>query len=602
MKSLTWDYFDKAADNLTCKCKECGITITCGDGSPTNANHHLQRKHPNIYEEMEKKKNAIKPSVPPKNKAQTKLSAFVKHDYYNKNSDRQLLLEEKTANMIALDLQPFSVVNQPGFRGLVSALDPRFKLPSREAFSRTIIPKLYEKERLKLKELFAAVNYNGLSLTSDIWTARNQDAYIDVTAHFITNFKIESKLLDTIYFPERHTADNILDKLDTVLDFYQLNLKETKVYIITDNATNYMSAFRRVSTLITPIPCFAHTLQLAINDSLKEVPGLKANLKLGDEIVAFYRRSVVGFQNLKSNQSKMGLRERKLIPSVPTRWNSEYDKEKRLIENMKPLMISMVECKITSSRTIEQWEEMKELINILEPFKKATEVLSGESYPTLSSVIPILHGIITFLDRLDENLHSASGHLLVTFLKSNLAIRFPDNLASSEPHILSKIIDPRFKDVLLDEEKTLLAKTKLLSFWKSLNKNAGEVFVVDRGAPETSQNEDALWGAFENAVQKKKARMDMDNSSAEDNFLRELETFLKEPVINRQDCPIQFFEQNGNKFPSLIQCAKILLSIPATAAPSERVWSDGGNTVTSARESLLPDTFRMLMFIRSNRK
>ena len=203
---------------------------------------------------------------------------------------------------------------------------------------------------------------------------------------------------------------------------------------------------------------------------------------------------------------------------------------------------------------------------------------------------------------MDENLHSASGHLLVTFLKSNLAIRFPDNLASSEPHILSMIIDPRFKDVLLDEEKTLLAKTKLLSFWKSLNKNAGEVFVVDRGAPETSQNEDALWGAFENAVEKKKARMDMDNSSAEDNFLRELETFLKEPVINRQDCPIQFFEQNGNKFPSLIQCAKILLSIPATAAPSERVWSDGGNTVTSARESLLPDTFRMLMFIRSNRK
>ena len=228
-----------------------------------------------------------------------------------------------------------------------------------EAFSRTIIPKLYEKERLKLKELFAAVNYNGLSLTSDIWTARNQDAYIDVTAHFITNFKIESKLLDTIYFPERHTADNILDKLDTVHAYYSY--------------------------------------------------------------------------------------KRKLIPSVPTRWNSEYDKEKRLIENMKPLMISMVECKITSSRTIEQWEEMKELINILEPFKKATEVLSGESYPTLSSVIPILHGIITFLDRLDENLHSAS-------------------------------------------------------------------------------------------------------------------------------------------------------------APSERVWSDGGNTVTSARESLLPDTFRMLMFIRSNRK
>ena len=45
---------------------------------------------------------------------------------------------------------------------------------------------------------------------------------------------------------------------------------------------------------------------------------------------------------------------------------------------------------------------------------------------------------------------------------------------------------------------------------------------------------------------------------------------------------------------------QVFLYIPSTAPPSERVWSDGGNIVTSARAPLMPTTFRKLIFLKES--
>ena len=41
--------------------------------------------------------------------------------------------------------------------------------------------------------------------------------------------------------------------------------------------------------------------------------------------------------------------------------------------------------------------------------------------------------------------------------------------------------------------------------------------------------------------------------------------------------------------------------IPGTAVPSARVWSDGGNIISSGRQSISPANFRMLIFLQENR-
>ncbi|KAF3840009.1 hypothetical protein F7725_018726 [Dissostichus mawsoni] len=47
---------------------------------------------------------------------------------------------------MAKDLRPFSVVDNSGFRRLVNTLEPKYAIPSRPYFSRTVLPALQRKE------------------------------------------------------------------------------------------------------------------------------------------------------------------------------------------------------------------------------------------------------------------------------------------------------------------------------------------------------------------------------------------------------------------------------------------------------------------------
>ena len=52
--------------------------------------------------------------------------------------------------MIALDNQPFSIVDDLGFKNLVRVLEPRYNLPTRRYFTEVVIPDMYQqvKERV----------------------------------------------------------------------------------------------------------------------------------------------------------------------------------------------------------------------------------------------------------------------------------------------------------------------------------------------------------------------------------------------------------------------------------------------------------------------
>lgn len=90
--------------------------------------------------------------------------------------------------MICIDLQPYSVVSDKGFRAFVTSLEPRYKLPNRNTLSKEIIPNLYEQTKKDIKESIAnSLNGNILSLavTTDGWTSLGNDSYISYTAHYI---------------------------------------------------------------------------------------------------------------------------------------------------------------------------------------------------------------------------------------------------------------------------------------------------------------------------------------------------------------------------------------------------------------------------------
>lgn len=110
--------------------------------------------------------------------------------------------------MIAADFQPFSIVEDRGFRAHTQALDPSYVLPSRSTISKQLLPNLFEKVKADLLEQIKAAP--AVCLTTDCWTSNTTTSYMSVTCHYIgSDFKLKSNLLDCFVVTEQHTSENV---------------------------------------------------------------------------------------------------------------------------------------------------------------------------------------------------------------------------------------------------------------------------------------------------------------------------------------------------------------------------------------------------------
>ena len=98
------------------------------------------------------------------------------------------------------DLRPISVVDGQGFTRLLNYLESGYKVPSRPHVT-SICHKMFDSLK---EELLAKLDSPYVSLTTDIWTSQTRQAYLTVTAHFITEkWKMESKVFQTREMPEQ---------------------------------------------------------------------------------------------------------------------------------------------------------------------------------------------------------------------------------------------------------------------------------------------------------------------------------------------------------------------------------------------------------------
>lgn len=69
---------------------------------------------------------------------------------------------------------------------------------------------------------------------------------------------------------ERHTAENLAIHLGNTFNEWEVNSKV--IAVVTDNARNIVNAISLISsdTNISTVLCAAHSLQLAINHSLRQ--------------------------------------------------------------------------------------------------------------------------------------------------------------------------------------------------------------------------------------------------------------------------------------------------------------------------------------------
>jgi hypothetical protein len=124
---------------------------------------------------------------------------------------------------------------------------------------------------------------------------------------------------------------------------------------------------------------------------------------------------------------------------------------------------------------------------------------------------------------------------------------------------------------------------------------ADTVIDTPMGAQE---NTSSIWHALDE-IARKKSRIEIPVGPNQD-FKKQLAAYLQEPTLQRKQDPLAFWRDVRGSYPLIKRLARLILCIPSTAVPSERVWSDAGNIVTGARQRLTPANMRMLLYLREN--
>ena len=84
-----------------------------------------------------------------------------------------------------------------------------------------------------------------------------------------------------------------------------------------------------------------------------------------------------------------------VFQDVITRWNSTYDMIERVSEQHLAISAVLLQRRDLVHYEISptEWRTIQDIVQVLRPFKIATQHLSGEKYPTISALGPLLHEI-----------------------------------------------------------------------------------------------------------------------------------------------------------------------------------------------------------------
>lgn len=440
------------------------------------------------------------------------------------------------------------------------------------------------KEKIKLEMSKAA----SVTCISDFWSSKNQDAYITVVCQFLTdNWELKSYTLTTKEVEERHTTIHINTRILEVFHEWEIDGKTTTV--VTDNAINVTNAVKALPNLTVNegTTCAAHTMQLAISKGL-DITEINLFCQKARKMVGHFRHSNIAWEALKENQENLKMPVLKLIQSVPTRWNSTFDMLERLLKNRRPVESVLADRSVTKAKVAQnleisehEWHIMENFVNVLKPLQVATTVLCAHN-SSFSMVRPIVRSLLE--NHLNDDL--LDDDLLQKFkevVRQELNMRFDmkwHEMATVTARQIGSFLDPRYKDLRAEEIEAREAVKVAVRM---------RLYDAPDSAEDTQKPEES---ALDFLFQAQPNRY-----TAEAQFAR----YIAEPQISHNADPFEWWKINEKKFPSLAPLAKEYLSIPASSAGSERVFSTCGNIVTPKRCCLDPANVNVLVFLFQNR-
>nr|XP_054606785.1 E3 SUMO-protein ligase ZBED1-like [Nothobranchius furzeri] len=543
--SVVWNWFGfrpSDTQQSTIFCRTCKRAVVAKGGNTTNLFHHLKQKHFLEYNKAVKAREDASPSTsavvrPKKLTQQTIGTAINSCTPYDKSRKRWRELTNAVTHCLARDMMLVQSVEK-GFTKMLKTFDSRYKLPTKKYFSKVALPALYEEVRTEVANALSSVEF--FASTTDMWSSRTSDPYMSLTIHYVDkDWKLKNKCLETSFFPEDHTGENIAKGLKEFLSSWNLQ-EEKQVCVTTDSGANVVKAVALNNW--TRHSCFGHRLHIAIERSVKD-QRIDRAVGVRKKIVGAFGHSWKRQRALQAVQKELGLPEHKLITECCTRWGSKQRMIQRLLEQEKAITQVLAADKTTRHLML-TWQDIQVLDSVsaaLSPLLEFTDAFSAEEYVTISCVKPVLQMFNNDLLKVKESdtpLTKDIKTAILDYMNKSYKDSITERLINMAP-----LLDPRFRTEYFSESESEAIKVQVMSELEHL--------VSPQGSTATGVSETLPTSAG-----------DQTSQGAAKKPKKSLGSFLKGPV-------------HTVNFPNISRLARKYLCIPATSSASERLFSTG---------------------------
>ncbi|KAJ8358743.1 hypothetical protein SKAU_G00152680 [Synaphobranchus kaupii] len=265
----------------------------------------------------------------------------------------------------------------------------------------------------------------------------------------------------------RHTADNLAEKLNQAVESWRLT-GQVKA-CVHDNVRNIVLANNPTRVSWHSVPCFAHTLQLAVNDGFAAY--LNRVVAAAGRLVKHFNHSTAATKALEAKQQQMQPPPHRLLQSCKTRWNSVCDMFGRLVEQrwaVSAVLSDRTVTRLPDARALElrdkYWQLMEDVAPVLAALKCATTVMSAETEVSIPNTYPITFSLInTHLMRVEGD--SSKVAEFKSKVRPSLGERMKvesDDLISTPP-MVATMLDPQHKHLgFLTPMRRIPGNSKLL--------------------------------------------------------------------------------------------------------------------------------------------
>ncbi|KAK0147026.1 Zinc finger BED domain-containing protein 4 [Merluccius polli] len=605
--SCVWSFFKVSEeDPRYAVCNDCEGRVMRGgvrvkSFNTTNLITHLKNKHPEAFKEYEKLTNAKQRKKSDATMAAAPVGSPIeqvleKTKKFHKDHQKQKALTVAIAKMIAVDDQPFSVVEDEGFSEVLEVAEPRYNKPSRRYFADVALPALHDIVATHIHKLLDS-NVNDISFTTDIWSSDlNQTSMLSLTAQWIDkNFEMKRAVLHAQEFPGSHTGTAIASAFDSMFKEWRIR-KENVHVVLRDNTRNMVKAMEECG--VKSLGCMAHLGQLAVHDAVLSQRSVVDSLAIARKIVGHFKSSPLGTSRLRDIQREIGMKTKMLQQDVPTRWNSTFMMMTTLLEQKRALVMYEAYHGLPVSLNVNQWSLIEKMTTLLAPFEELTREISSHT-ATAADVIPSVVALKRFLNKTaetDSGVKTTKSALLEAVNK-----RFETSF-SEQLYYLATILDPRYKDRYFDADLKLVAKNKLEKEVDKMTPSATAEPTPDaeEGEPQekrmcTPSEGHSFLDMFDEILEEKEQ-----DEQATGPTSVQVHGYLTEPTIPRNVSPLQYWQSNMTRFPALAPVARKYLSAPCTSVDSERLFSAASNVVSEKRNRIGTERAEMLLFVKHN--